>query len=563
MKKKIIYCLVMIVLLSSFLIVRGISYSSKVSNVEILFVEELDGKLTVVTNLNDKISNYQVFIHDEYNNLLYENISDTNRIDISKLMLDYEQEIYIKVVGYNEDIELSSEIFSYVNDRISFDESSENVILENHEIELDFLGNNDEYHLHLMHNNITIFKENIDDDTISIDYSVVDGYKGRVIAMIENSKNVVVDSHNLYIDPLLVDDVVILSPGDNDTFYYDDILVKYYGGENATSYKVYIYESNKLVGSVEGVNGKVLIPSSYFNPNTSYELELVAQYMDMAELSKTDRISLNIGEKLEVLPVTINYDYTNIDDGTLISLDTHTEDATIYYSVDGTNPIDGKIYESPILVNDGMVLKTVAYKKNYINSVISTYDISVGSDKPVIYLSPSNQYGNLGVKEVGYYNEMLITHEITDYLEDYLIDNGFIVYRNNPNADMSVWLNESRNVGSDLHLAIHTNGSTNHDVQGMEIFVHEELSPALSIARLMYDNLYDIYPYQSVYTDRGVKYAEGSLGEVNKANIKFGILIEIAFHDYYEDALWVVENKKKIAYNMGDTLISYYQMNEE
>ena len=84
-------------------------------------------------------------------------------------------------------------------------------------------------------------------------------------------------------------------------------------------------------------------------------------------------------------------------------------------------------------------------------------------------------------------------------------------------------------------------------------------SPSLSIATNIYQNLYQIYPgNQEPYTDRGVKYAAGSLGEANDSFIPCGTLIEVAYHDNEEDARWMVENRETIGNNIATSIINYY-----
>ena len=152
-------------------------------------------------------------------------------------------------------------------------------------------------------------------------------------------------------------------------------------------------------------------------------------------------------------------------------------------------------------------------------------------------------------------------NKVCDKVEQKLKSAGIKVYRNDPKKDMMIWLKESRTVKADLHLAIHSNGSVNHDTQGMEIYVNDETSKMLSLATLMYSNLYSIYPYKSSINDRGIKYADGSLGEVNPLNTKRGILIEIAHHDDKNDAKWMVDNLDQISNNIANSIISYYQLN--
>ena len=62
--------------------------------------------------------------------------------------------------------------------------------------------------------------------------------------------------------------------------------------------------------------------------------------------------------------------------------------------------------------------------------------------------------------------------------------------------------------------------------------------------------------------NQGVKYADGSLGEVNDDFIKCGALIEIAYHDNYYDAIWIVNNMEEIAQNIADSILKFYQIIE-
>ena len=71
--------------------------------------------------------------------------------------------------------------------------------------------------------------------------------------------------------------------------------------------------------------------------------------------------------------------------------------------------------------------------------------------------------------------------------------------------------------------------------------------------------MWSIYPGNTNPTyNRGVKYARGSLGEANDDYVRNGALIEVAFHDEYNDALWIVENLEQIGQNIASSIISYY-----
>ena len=38
----------------------------------------------------------------------------------------------------------------------------------------------------------------------------------------------------------------------------------------------------------------------------------------------------------------------------------------------------------------------------------------------------------------------------------------------------------------------------------------------------------------------------------------FGILLEIAHHDYEKDAYWIMQNKELIANTIADTILKYF-----
>ena len=66
----------------------------------------------------------------------------------------------------------------------------------------------------------------------------------------------------------------------------------------------------------------------------------------------------------------------------------------------------------------------------------------------------------------------------------------------------------------------------------------------------------DIY-----YTDdgnRGVKYANGAIGEANDAFVPFGLLVEVAYHDNVNDAKWIMENKKIIGNTIAYSILKYF-----
>jgi len=266
-----------------------------------------------------------------------------------------------------------------------------------------------------------------------------------------------------------------------------------------------------------------------------------------------------------VKPVKCNYNPNNIEKNSLVVFECETKDAIIYYSIDGTEPNEHSLrYEKPIEITDNVLIRTVAYKNGYIHSVISDFDFHLKSRQIKIFLSPSRQKYNVGIEGSGFtteYTEMnLICNEIESILKNY----DCILYRNNYETFIEDWSIINRNENIDCHLAIHSNATTGHWKKGIENWIHDEYSETYSLASLIYNNLYSIY-YDNAnpLTNRGVKYAKGKIAEASPAYFKFGMNLEIAYHDNLDDAKWIINNRERIAKVIANSLIDYYQLKEK
>ena len=154
-------------------------------------------------------------------------------------------------------------------------------------------------------------------------------------------------------------------------------------------------------------------------------------------------------------------------------------------------------------------------------------------------------------------------NDVTNYIQERLEKNGVKVYRNNSAGNINQWNRDSNYYGVDFKIAIHSNASIEHDKYGIETWVDTQNSATLSIANKIQNGLMSIYPYKDKpNANRGVKYANGALGEANDNYIPFGILVEVAHHDNKEDAEWIMQNKKLIGYNIADSILKYYQVIE-
>ena len=118
------------------------------------------------------------------------------------------------------------------------------------------------------------------------------------------------------------------------------------------------------------------------------------------------------------------------------------------------------------------------------------------------------------------------------------------------------------NKDTDLYLTPESNATYGGDTSyGIETWVHNDTSKNYSLAQNLQNNLFSIYyKNDDPVANRGVKYANGSLAEVNPTYTPCGILIEVAHHDYLNDAKWIMDNKEKIGNNIADTILEYWQL---
>ena len=263
-----------------------------------------------------------------------------------------------------------------------------------------------------------------------------------------------------------------------------------------------------------------------------------------------------------VEPVYINYCSNNIKKGTKISLKTNTDNAKIFYTLDGSIPDkDSKLFKKDLIIKKDCLLKAVAYKNGYKNSYVAEFPFYLKNRKIRIFLSPSRQKYNLGIKGSGYTSEMQEMNKLCDEIENILKKYDVILYRNSYETFIEDWSKINHEECIDLHLAIHSNGSYGHWKKGVENWIHDSYSSTYSLAKKIYDEVYSIYPANNdPLTNHGIKYANGFLAEANPAYFTFGMNLEVAYHDNLEDAKWLVSKRKDIAKAICKALIDYYQL---
>ena len=506
---------------------------------------------------------YKIEILDNTNtrNKLFtkETTNTKESFDLDNLENGVEYSLMVYAYDARGDYRPANEEKLFVWNEVTFDETD--IILTDEDKILYINGNieNKTYKIKVLENDTLINEYDLTNKEITISKDLFVN-KETIIKVQIIIDDVILDEIELYSNINPITDAVITTPLDNSVVPYGDFTISYTGFKNVDNRIINIYdEKNRLLKSASMKNNTAILTKELFEANKTYILEVVGSVED--KYSKSARVTITTSDQEYALPVYINKNPKYVKQGSKLELLCDDETAKIYYTLDGSNPESmGIEYTEPIVINSNVQIKAVAVSTVKHNSEIKTYDINVGKKEDLkIYVSPSNQYANLGVKEVGYTTEMTEMNDLANYVIERLNEYGVKTYRNNPAAGINQWNKDSMYLGADLHIALHSNASNDHTSYGTETWINNADSSAFSIASMVQRNLISIYPYKELPGyNRGVKYANGALGEVNDEWVYMGMLVEVAHHDYENDAKWIMENKKLIGYNIADSILSYF-----
>lgn len=529
-------------------------------------------KITNLTNINtkyhleyEKTTNatvYEVIIYDESSEIIFNEKTTENVVDFDLNNLRYDEKYKLVIYAYDkngESISVKNPYeFTYTEPSFSKDN---NLVLDNNEdytlyIDGELNKDNKNYQIGLYDNNILIYKEEIKDNEYIIKQKYFNGLTQTLTAKLFDN-DTEINSITLYSNTSPISDITIVSPQNDALLDYQDVPLTFTGGDNATEYILEIFKDDILIKEVSLNQNRAIISSEFFVKDNNYTFKIKAKYLDYESYSKEATVSFKMKEKETLLPVYINKDSNYIKENSYITLNNPNNKGTIYYTLDGTDPNETSlVYENPILIKENTTIKTIIKEDKSYDSPVSTYNLNIGNKTDYkVYLSPSNQDGNLGVKSVGYTNEEKEMNDLSNYIEKRLKDYNIKVYRNNPNGNINLWVADSRYYGADLHIAIHSNASTNHTSKGVETWINDQTSDTYSLANMIQSDLMNIY-YDKENGNRGVKYSNGALGETRMP--KFGILVEVAHHDYLEDAKWIMDNKELIGNTIADSILKYF-----
>lgn len=168
-----------------------------------------------------------------------------------------------------------------------------------------------------------------------------------------------------------------------------------------------------------------------------------------------------------------------------------------------------------------------------------------------IYISPSNQVYN--TYATGNTNEKEQCHKIAKYCVSYLKKKGFTV-KCTYNDDMYERVRESNIFGADLHVAIHTNATTKHNITGgTQVLLYNLQGERKKAGQAVFSRLAPLTPGSSA--EKLIE--KPDFYEINSAK---GITIycECEFHDTKEGSDFIIKNTKKIGEAIAKGICDYY-----
>ncbi|HCT65038.1 MAG TPA: N-acetylmuramoyl-L-alanine amidase [Lachnospiraceae bacterium] len=172
---------------------------------------------------------------------------------------------------------------------------------------------------------------------------------------------------------------------------------------------------------------------------------------------------------------------------------------------------------------------------------------------PRVFLSPSVQEFNpylTGGTEEEYMNL------IADAIEPYLEASGIEFERNEPNESLGEAINKSNEGEYDLHLAIHSNASAESlagTQSGTDIYYSPNSFYGTEFAKILEKNFKNIYPNP----DKVKIVPTTTLREIRRTNAP-ATLIEVAYHDNYEDEAWIKNNTSLIGETIARSIAEYF-----
>ncbi|MBE6903377.1 MAG: hypothetical protein E7480_02075 [Ruminococcaceae bacterium] len=178
-----------------------------------------------------------------------------------------------------------------------------------------------------------------------------------------------------------------------------------------------------------------------------------------------------------------------------------------------------------------------------------------------IYLYPTNQFGN--IYAYGNTNEGEQCNLIADIIEEKLKKYDVNVLRTKKEwTSYQTGCAKVNEANPDLCICIHTNGSKEHNSTGTETYYNPNITGAKEWATLVQNKIKALKPS----IDRGIKdgsYPTGAnIGYINRIKC-INCLVEMEFHDVYETAKWICDNKEKLAQAITEAIVEQLKLSKK
>jgi len=165
---------------------------------------------------------------------------------------------------------------------------------------------------------------------------------------------------------------------------------------------------------------------------------------------------------------------------------------------------------------------------------------------PTLFLSPSTQEFNTFVTGN---TEEYYANLIADAMVPYLRASGIDFIRNDPGGTVSDSISSSNASDADFHLAIHSNAAPERlsgMLRGPDVYYYRDSSRGRAAAEIIANNLKLIYPLPELVSTVPTT----TLAELRRTRIP-AVLVEVAYHDNYDDATWIINNIETIGENLA------------
>jgi len=173
---------------------------------------------------------------------------------------------------------------------------------------------------------------------------------------------------------------------------------------------------------------------------------------------------------------------------------------------------------------------------------------------PIVYLSPSTQENNAYVTGTG--SEEYWMNRLADAMIPYLNSCGIRYTRNTPDMTAGSSIRQANAGWYDFYLALHSNAAAPDNygnVRGIIAFYYPTSTQGQRAAQIFVNNLRTIYPLPNKVNTRSTT----TLGEVRDSKFP-AVLLELGYHDNYEDAQWIESHLTEIAQNLVLSLTDFF-----